>query len=316
MTENTGHEAPFPTPLYVLLVMAIGFCIFFFWVGAVCVRLWFYQGALGPLPEKFIIIPHHRKKKEHEQPPRDLAADKKKNRQTAWPEPAQLADACTNPFSDENALPESSPEWTTIPKVNIEDTDDGYHDAFTEEYDDPALVRRYLAEQRRISRLPAFEQDDCGDGSEFANIPYATKPVEKLSPHSRGVSKTYQDLKLQKLSSTSSWLTVDNSYIEHHEARISLIERRQAECVQVRRDGETACEELMDTVVQHLCKMRSDHFSIKNKHRRKHVRNELASKDYALVRPFDCHPLGLCARLAVEDFNIFVKDDFTLQWYL
>jgi hypothetical protein len=315
MTQSTGHGAPLPTPLYILLVMAISFCNFFFWVGTICVRLWFYKGALGPVPEKFIIIPHHRKKKEQEQPQQDLAVDKKK-RQTCWLEPPQLADAPTNPFSDVNALPESTREWRTIPKVNIEDTDDEYHDTFAEEYADPATVRRYLAEQRRISRLPAFEQDDYGDGSEFTYISYATKPVENLPSNRREVAKTYKDLKLQKFSSTGSWLTVSNSYVEHHEVRVPLLERNQAECVQVSSDGEAACEELMDTVVQHLCKMRSDHFSNKAKNRRKHIRNELASKDYALVRPFDCHPLALCARLAAEDSSIFVKDEFTLQWYL
>lgn len=315
MADTAGHGAPFPTPLYVLLFMAIGFCIFFFWIGTVCVRLWFYKGALGPVPEKFIIIPHHRKKKEQSQAQQHLAADNKKH-QTAWPIVAHLADTPTNPFSDDNAMPESTREWTKIPKINIEDTEKEYDDAFTEEYEDPARVRKYLAEQRRISRLPAFEQDDCGDGSEFLYIPYATKPIEVLPSGGRAAALTYCQFHLQKFNSTGTWLTIDNSYIEHHEARMSLLKRRQADCVQVRHDGEAACEELMDMVVQHLCKVRSDHFSIKTKNRRKHVRNELASEDYALVRPYDCHPLDLCARLAVEDFSIFVKDEFTLQWYL
>jgi hypothetical protein len=123
-------------------------------------------------------------------------------------------------------------------------------------------------------------------------------------------------LGLQKVNNMSKWLTIDNTYIEFHEARDLLLDRKPLDCVHVRRDGEAACEELLDVVVQHFCRNFPDHFSTKTKHRRRHVRNELASREYALARPFEFHPLEICARLASEDFGIWVKDEFTLQWYL
>lgn len=235
---------------------------------------------------------------------------------TVFPEVAHVADTRTNllPIIPEESV--SRPRFTTIPAIRVQDPDGDYENSFAEEYEDPERVRRYVAEENRISRLPAFDQDDCGDGSEFAEVPYANRPIEALPQTGLGGRKSYLQLGLLKATSMAKWLTIDNSYIELHEARNSLLERQRGDCVQLKRDGEAACEELMEQVVRHLCIRYSDHFGTKTKHRRKHVRNELASTEYALVRPFDCHPLELCVRLAIEDFSIFAKDDFTRQWYL
>lgn len=86
--------------------------------------------------------------------------------------------------------------------------------------------------------------------------------------------------------------------------------------MQIKGDGEDACEELLHEVVKSLVSMCPEAFSIKTVNRRKHVRNEITKKEWPLVRPFDCHPLEVCARLAVEDFNILVKGEFTQQYYL
>lgn len=230
---------------------------------------------------------------------------------TVFPEIAHLPDSHTNPLPNVHEDSVSRSRFTTIPVIRVQDPDGDYDDSFANDYEDPERVRKYVAEENRISRLPAFDQDDCGDGSEFPDVPYANKPVEDLPPRGLVRTKSYLQLGLAKMSSMSKWLTIDHSYIELHEARASLLDRQPDECVQVRRDGQAASEELMEQVVHNLCIKYSDHFSIKMKHRRKHVRNELASTEYSLVKPFDCHPLELCARLAVEDFSMFVKDDFT-----
>jgi len=56
MTEITAIHDPDPKPLYMLLIFTIGICSYFFFLGTAAVRLWFYKGALGPEPEKFIVI--------------------------------------------------------------------------------------------------------------------------------------------------------------------------------------------------------------------------------------------------------------------
>ena len=47
MTEQRHYKEPDPTPMYICLALAIGVCAWFFFIGFTCVRLWFYQGALG-----------------------------------------------------------------------------------------------------------------------------------------------------------------------------------------------------------------------------------------------------------------------------
>ena len=69
-------------------------------------------------------------------------------------------------------------------------------------------------------------------------------------------------------------------------------------------------------MVKTLAKSYCEKFSTKTVYRRKHIRNELAKEEWSLVRPFDCHPLEVCARLTMEDYNILLKGDFTQQYYL
>ncbi|KAH7406790.1 hypothetical protein DE146DRAFT_786591 [Phaeosphaeria sp. MPI-PUGE-AT-0046c] len=291
MSEKTDPKAPHPAPMYILLILAICLCAYLFW--------------------KFLIIPLHRKKQSQAQ-----AAASNNNRTTAFPEAAHLTDSHTNPLPDTRNESVPRPRFTAIPAVRVQDPEGDYDDSFAIEYEDPERVRRYVAEENRISRLPPFNQDDCGNGSEFPEVPYANKPIEALPLIGLIGTKSNLQLGLAKMSSMGKWLTIDNSYIELHEARTSLLDRKLEDCVQVKRDGEAACDELMEQVVHNLCIKYPHHFSTKTKQRRKHVRNELASAEYSLTRPFDCHPLALCVRLAVEDFSVFVKDDFTLQWYL
>ena len=182
-------------------------------------------------------------------------------------------------------------------------------------------IRAFLAEQQRISRLSAFVQDDCGDGSDFPDVPYAITPVESkqntLAPPglTRMPSAKYKSAGLKKLD-PRKWFTVDDTYKAMYLARDYLLIKKNTECIQVKRDGEAACEELLQEIVKVLVSKHSESFSIKTVNRRKHVRNEITKEEWSLVRPFDCHPLEVCARLAVEDFNILLKGEFTQQYYL
>lgn len=347
MTPETDTESepnpPISPPLCILLALAIGICIYSFWFGFTLVRLWYYGGALGPEPEKFIIIPHHRKKKilQHPQAVTTSAAfhDKRatmfpaiaevNKRATMFPhitdvnKPATALSSVgkrptTNLFSDDHAIPDSHPKPIVIPTIHVEDVDEIDDSGVNkyEDFEDPIQVRKYVAEERRISRLPAFDQDDCGDGSEFPDIPFASAPVEARRTQGLESTKTYLDLGLSKVTHLSNWLTVDNKYFEMHEARVSILTKNRKDCIHVHTDGEAACEELLNQIVQHLCQKYSQSFSTKVRNRRNHVINDLMGEEYSIVRPFEHHPLELCARLAVEDFNIFSKNEFTQGWYL
>ncbi|KAF3050080.1 hypothetical protein E8E11_010116 [Didymella keratinophila] len=291
--QQHPYDDPDPVPIYILFIFAVLLCAYFAWLGSVAVRLYFYKGALAPEPERFVILPAYLRARS---PQRG-----RQRRVTAFPIP-------TPPKSPARELARLS----GVPRVNIAED--------LEQLPDPE-VRAFLAEQQRISRLPAFVQDDCGDGFDFPNIPFAITPVEKkqqtLAPPGldRRPSAKYKSAGLKK-DSLKEWLTIDKTYKDIQTARDYLLTKKNTECVQIKGDGENACEELLQEVVKSLVARYPESFSVKTINRRKYVRNEITKEEWSLVRPFDCHPLELCARLAMEDFNILVNGEFTQQYYL
>ncbi|KAJ4376545.1 hypothetical protein N0V86_006658 [Didymella sp. IMI 355093] len=291
--EEQPYDDPDPVPIYILLIFAVLLCAYFTWLGYVAVRLYFYKGVLAPEPEKFVILPAYL---------RDRSPQRGHERRvTAFPIPAP-------PQSPARELARLS----RVPRVNIADD--------AEQLPDPEICA-FLAEHQRISRLPAFVQDDCGDGSDFPDIPFAITPVEvkqqTLAPPglNRRPSAKYESVGLKKVG-VKEWLTIDKAYKDIRAARDYLLAKKNAECVQIKRDGEAACEELLHEVVKSLVSKYPESFTIKTVNRRKHIRNEITKEEWSLVRPFDCHPLEMCVRLAMEDFNILVKGEFTQQHYL
>ncbi|KAF3039316.1 hypothetical protein E8E12_001549 [Didymella heteroderae] len=292
MAEH-AYDDPDPVPIHTLLIFAVLLCAYFAWLGSVAVRLYFYKGVLAPEPERFVILPAYL---------RDRSPQHRHQRRvTAFPIPAP-------PKSPARELARLS----RVPSDNIVDD--------AEQVPDPE-IRAFLAEQQRISRLPAFVQDDCGDGTDFPDIPFAITPVEKkqqilATPSlNRSPSAKYKPVGLKKVG-LKDWLIIDKTYKDIHTARDHLLTKKNAECIQVQRDGEDACEELLHEIVSLLVSKYPESFSIKIVNRCKHVRNEITKEEWSLVRPFDCHPLEVCARLAMKDFNILVQGDFTQQYYL
>ncbi|KAH7109839.1 hypothetical protein B0J11DRAFT_448750 [Dendryphion nanum] len=188
---------------------------------------------------------------------------------------------------------------------------------------DTALVRdrqlrREAEEQRRISRLPTFEQDDCGDGRNFPEVPYVG--IEHLKPlplrRFRPDPPVYMAMGLRKLDA-KEWLSIDQSYTTFHEARAELLAEMREECIQVTQEGEEACVELMQEVVEFLLKRYPEHFQIHDcGFGRKKIENRITGEEFDLQRPWTCYPLEMCARLAMEDFNILHKGAFTGEHYL
>lgn len=288
------YDDPDPVPIYFLLAFAVFLCVYFAWIGSVAVRLYFYKGALGPEPERFVILPAYL---------RDRSPQRGHQRRiTPFPIPAR-------PKSPAHELARLS----QAARVHIADVD-------ANELPDPAFSA-FFAEQRRISRLSAFVQDDCGDGSDFPDIPFAFAPVEVkhntlAAPDvAHRPSSTHLALGLKELDATA-WLVVDDTYKAQHSARALLLATKHAECIQVRPDGEPACEELLHELVKFLVATYPHSFRLTTVNRRKHIRNAITGEEWSLVRPFDRHPLEVCARLATEDFSILLKGEFTQQFYL
>jgi hypothetical protein len=307
-------QKPEPTPLYFLLVLLIGVCCYFFFIGTAVVRLWFYKGALGPAPEKFIVVrnepqdeDHHATMVNHKAGGSGTSANiLRKQRMTVF-----IHDLLSAPVEDvahSTALdPRNfSAATTTVNLQYVKDVDD------LTEFKDPQ-TRAYMAEERRISRMPAFDADDCGTGDYFPDIPLTNRPIESAS--SSVSSRTPSQLGLAP-TNRRDWLTIDKHYIEYHAARTHLLSRNRPSCIHVTPEGEPVCRELLQEVTSFLVETHPNTFRFRTKHRRKHILNELTREDFEVEQLLERHPLEVCARLCAEDFQIWGKSESTLTWYL
>lgn len=179
---------------------------------------------------------------------------------------------------------------------------------------DPVLRAR-IREEKRISHLPVFIQDDGGDGSDFPNVRLGV-PVEEynaaLYPR---LNTDYRKLGLHRMKD-NEWLTVDGTYEEFMDARATLLARKHDECIQMTPDGEASCMELLWEVVDFLTHEYPSQFSVLLRGGVRKVRNHILGEDWSLQEPYDCPPLEVCARLCMEDFNVLLQSHFTGQYVL
>lgn len=178
----------------------------------------------------------------------------------------------------------------------------------------PSWKRKRDAEEERISRLPIFEQDDCGDGSNFPDVPTANVDITKMEveryPPFRDDPPNYMQMGLKKLD-MSMWLTIDKNYRQYHEARAYVLDNHKKEVLQVMRDGEEACVELLEEVTNFLVNKYPHFFEFVLREGRRWIRNKIMDEQYPIQSPYVVHPLEVCARVAMEDFNVLRKSEFT-----
>jgi hypothetical protein len=282
-SAELAHDAG-PTALYILLSLAISIAIWASWVGTMFARLWYYKGKLQDEFHKFDIEPEYIRDR--------LTRQKKQHAATGNPKPVMNAH-----------------QWQANVRVMDEDE--------LENIKDPHL-RKMILEEQRIASLPAFEQDDLGDASKFPDVPPAM-PATSWNERFRGKSTStkinYRSLGLVKLGQ-KSWLVIDNTYAKYRKARDILLDKKHDECVQVTRDGEAACWELLEEVAEYLTTEYPRQFSLTGSEGRKKIQNHYDGSMWPVQPPFDCHPLEICARLTVEDFCVLGKSGFTGQYSL
>lgn len=329
-SPSPSPSSPLPLHITILFLLLLFTLFFFLWTLTILARLYLYSGALGPPPKRFYIHPKNTVVSHRPSPPASsppvlsppTPSSRIEARNTLFP---ALEEACTCLSTVRCAAGVDVNVKVSMPHLepNVPD----------------AQTRMQIAEEVRISRLPAFEQDDCGDGREFPGVPYAVRPEEKqeqeqkqeqgqevekvnydTSHPTRSLSSTPRTVQCRALGleerECKDWLVVDESYVQMHSERGLLLAEKKAECVQVRREGEAACEELLREVAAFLVARYPGSFRYEMVGGRTCIRNEVTKEGFLLVRPFDCHPLEACARLAMEDFNVLVRGEFTGRYYL
>lgn len=310
ITKNTtmapsAHLAPNPTPLYIALALVSAFCIVSFFFGAVCVRLWYYKGALGPEPERFIVLPEYLRRR-HRRRGRRASVQTTNTHDTEFP-------GARGPSTPPLAGPSREQQaGSGALHINVEYADsEGYEDA----------VRRHIAEERRLSCLPIFVRDDCGDGSDFPDVPIALHPIEDPvdAPIHASESAVYAHRGIKEVP-VEDWLDINpRQYMDIHDARKSLLAEQRADCIQTMPAAKSACEELLQSVAIFLERKYPKHFKIEatdDGNGKLVIRNQLPQEVFALEGPWRMDPLEICAQLAVEDFHVFKKGEEDGQWRL
>ncbi|KAF2683785.1 hypothetical protein K458DRAFT_431993 [Lentithecium fluviatile CBS 122367] len=280
---QSEHHGTNPVAPYVLFTFAIVICAWWVWVGLMLARLWHYKGELNGPWEKFDIQPEYIRER--------LARQKAEYELAGIPVP--ILDAH---------------QWQSNVRA--------YDEEELEKL--PPDARKMVLEEQRISRMPAFVADDCGDESLFPDIPDAVPAAEYnvLKYGERTQNKKdnrYRAMGLSKLG-RREWLghSVDKKeYLEHHKARETLLAKKQDECIQVTPDGEDASVELLGEVVSFLTKEKPQWFAMESTYAERTIHNKLTGERWGLQRPFPRHPLEICARLCMEDFNIVLRSPFT-----
>ncbi|RAR14509.1 hypothetical protein DDE83_002081 [Stemphylium lycopersici] len=301
-------------PLYIIIILITGIWCYCFFLGTAAVRLWFYKGALGPEPQKFIVIRNEidddarGADQDDQSRPSDDGVRNRRRITFAGSEPPLGEQIAQGTALDPLSFLSTAP---TV--INIQDIGEGSF-----EFRD-ARIKAVIEEERRISRMPAFESDDCGDGELFPSISIATHPIEEAPK--RSSSDTDANKLGLEILQRRDWLSIDRnyiSYLQYHKMRATILRDQKQDCVYMHphADAEAACQELLQEVAVFLVENYPQTFSIQKKHLKRHIRNEVTAEVFSLEKPFGIQPLEMCARLVTEDFCILRRDHFTRMWYL
>jgi len=120
---------------------------------------------------------------------------------------------------------------------------------------------------------------------------------------------------LRKLD-IQKWLLLDKTYRDYYSSRDYLLHYKNNEVIQCLDEGYEAAVELLEEVVIFLTQKYPNHFRIVYQGDQKMVQNRIVKREYGIEKPFDLHPLEICARLAMEDFNLLMKNGKTGQHHL
>jgi hypothetical protein len=110
------------------------------------------------------------------------------------------------------------------------------------------------------------------------------------------------------------WLTIDDNYMVEHDLRASQLADKRPSVLQCRPGSETACQEVLTLVSTFLLARYPKMFRTSGVGNGKHIHNLKTGEMFPLVN--NPQPLETAARLAMEDFNVLIKDPESGQYRL
>jgi hypothetical protein len=114
---------------------------------------------------------------------------------------------------------------------------------------------------------------------------------------------------------TVNWLTMDDNYIPEHLIRKSFLATRHPQVVQCLAGSREACHEVLALVVDFLTARYPQHFTLSHTSSGPVIHNHLTNESFQIGD--DCkNPLEIASQLAMEDFNVLIKDSETGDHHL
>ncbi|TVY53673.1 hypothetical protein LCER1_G004114 [Lachnellula cervina] len=163
---------------------------------------------------------------------------------------------------------------------------------------------------RAASRLPHLPTDSVTSSSPLEDTQKEEKRLQYVFPPLQPKTSSRTSMGLKRLEK-SNWLTLDAHYTSEHQVRNYLLRTSHPNVIQCLPGSEAACHEVLSIAVDFLITRFPDHFTMEGKTITNHIANESF-----LVGP-DCpNPLEVAARLAMEDFNVLMKNTETGKYHL
>jgi hypothetical protein len=160
-----------------------------------------------------------------------------------------------------------------------------------------------------------FQRFISPHGPKHAQLQH-TQAVEdkpyKLPPLKPGAS-THMNMGLRKFESFN-WLTIDENYLPEHDIRSRLLSDHLSSVLQCLPGSESACHEVFSVVTSFLTSRYPYMFMFSGSGRQKLIHNLQTGESFRVVD--NPRPLETAARLAMEDFNLLVKDSSNEEYIL
>ena len=152
-------------------------------------------------------------------------------------------------------------------------------------------------------KLPSAIVSSKSPPPKVKNRPHGEQPIFRTS------SKYHMTMGLRK-SDTQTWLNVDNNYLEEHKVRVELINSLKGAVVRCLPGSEEACEEALNLIAGYLTLHYPDSFErVRSQSSGESVRMVSTGETYKIDPPYkEIMPLEIAAALAMEDFNILMKN--------
>ena len=112
-------------------------------------------------------------------------------------------------------------------------------------------------------------------------------------------------------SQKDCWLTINDNYLTEHNIKATLLQTRGTKLLQCSSGSEVACKEALEVVVNYLTSTYPELFRLREEQALgRYIEIVETGELFDINTPFErMGPLEIAARLAMEDFNILIRDN-------